>query len=81
MTIFNIVDELERKGHSCSIWVHDPTSKLGGRGATVRREIEEHFARVQGRRLIGFDDWHGADVAMATGWQTAYPLPAFPTAS
>ena len=22
----------------------------------------------------GFDDWHGADVAFATGWQTAYPL-------
>jgi O-antigen biosynthesis protein len=74
MTIFNIVEELERKGHSCSIWVHDPTNRTGGRGAIVRREIEQHFAPLQGGVFIGFDDWQGADVALATGWQTAYPL-------
>ena len=33
---------------------------------------------MRGGVFIGFDDWHGADVAMATGWQTALPLSGLP---
>ena len=74
MTIFNIVRELEQVGHSCSIWVHDPTRAMGRSGSVPERELRDHFAELRAGVFSGFDDWHGADVALATGWQTAYPL-------
>ena len=40
----------------------------------AQRELIEHFAPLRGGVFHGFEDWHGADVAFATGWQTAYPL-------
>ncbi len=78
MTIFNIVAELEARGHSCSIWVHDPAGHMGGRAALIHRELSENFADLRAGVFLGFDDWHGADVALATGWQTAYPLASLP---
>jgi O-antigen biosynthesis protein len=74
MTIFTIADELERRGHTCSIWVHDPTRMMYGGAASAHRELNEHFTPLKAGVFWGFDDWHGADVAFATGWQTAYPL-------
>jgi glycosyltransferase involved in cell wall biosynthesis len=74
MSIFTMAAELERRGHSCSIWVHDPTRMIHGGGAGAHRELQEGFAQLEGGVFSGFDDWHGADVAFATGWQTAYPL-------
>lgn len=73
MALFRLARELERRGHSCSIWLHDPYGTMGQRAAAIRREIVDHFAPLQGGLFDGFDDWHGADVAIATGWQTAYP--------
>ena len=74
-TIFQIVSHLEEMGHTCTIWVHDP---LGGdlerRAAVSRRQIVEWFSPVRAPVFLGFDHWHGADVAMATGWETVHPL-------
>jgi glycosyltransferase involved in cell wall biosynthesis len=77
-TIFMVADQLERSGHSCSIWVHDPTRVIHGGGAGAQRELHEGFAELKGGVFSGFDDWHGADIAIATGWQTAYPLWTLP---
>jgi len=78
MTIFTIVRELEAMGHSCSIWVHDPAGKMDPRSALAHREINDHFMPLRAGVFMGFDDWHGADVAMATGWQTAFPVESLP---
>ena len=74
MTIFTIARLLEERGHSCSIWVHDPGRTSAGIAAVAHRELVEHFAPLRAGVFDDFSDWHGADVAFATGWQTAYPL-------
>jgi glycosyltransferase involved in cell wall biosynthesis len=61
-------------GHTCSIWVHD----MYGQGAeyeaaVLRHMITESFAPLRGPVFREFDEWYGADVVVATGWQTVYP--------
>lgn len=73
-TLFQILSRLERRGHVCSVWVSDligETESLWP--AVLRGQINEWFAPFEGPVYKGFDDWHGADVAMATGWQTVHP--------
>jgi glycosyltransferase involved in cell wall biosynthesis/GT2 family glycosyltransferase len=73
--IFTLVVGLERLGHTCSTWVHDPGAKLGRAGsALVRQRVVDWFAPVRGPVTRGFDGWHGADVVVATGWETVYPV-------
>lgn len=74
MTIFTLLRELEARGHSHSIWLHDPGGQMYGGGSVARREIVEQFMPTRAGVFTDFSDWHGADVALATGWQTAYPL-------
>jgi glycosyltransferase involved in cell wall biosynthesis len=78
MALFRIALELEARGHSCSIWIQDDVGMMDGRVALARREIVDHFAPLRGGVFNTFDDWHGADVALATGWQTAYPVAMLP---
>lgn len=73
--IFALVRRLEGMGHTCSIWLHDP----GHRGppigpAVARRHVREWFSPVRAPFFRGFDAWHGADVAVATGWETAHAV-------
>ena len=72
--IFQLVLRLERMGHTCSIWLHDPFNHMHGGGPTLRGTVVEHFAPVQAPVFRGFGDWYGADVAVASGWQTVFPL-------
>jgi O-antigen biosynthesis protein len=74
MTLLTLARELERMGHSCSVWLHDPGGEMPRGAAVAHREIVEGFAPLEGGVFKGFDDWFGADVAMATGWQTVYPV-------
>jgi glycosyltransferase involved in cell wall biosynthesis len=74
MALFRIALELEERGHSCSIWIHDPGGQMDRRVAISHREIVVHFSPWRAGVFDGFEDWAGADVAFATGWQTAYPL-------
>jgi len=77
MTIFNLMLALEARGHSCSIWVHDPGGTMGP-AAVIHREIVERFAPVRAGVFRDFEDWQGADVTFATGWQTAFPVAGLP---
>jgi glycosyltransferase involved in cell wall biosynthesis len=72
-TIFQLVRRLEDMGHACSVWLYDPWSHHAREGpAVVRRMIVDWFAPIRAPVFKGFDDWHGADVTLATGWDTVY---------
>lgn len=73
-TLFQILLRLERAGHVCSVWLHDYLGQMyTARPGRIRHEIREYFAPIEGAVYCGFDQWHGADVAVATGWQTVHP--------
>jgi glycosyltransferase involved in cell wall biosynthesis len=65
MTIANLVRGLEARGHRCSIWLHDPAGRSPEPAAF--RTFFGPFAATVHASLEGFD---GADVVVATGWQT-----------
>jgi glycosyltransferase involved in cell wall biosynthesis len=78
-SIFQMLHWLERMGHTCSIWVYDPEKRNAHpTGSVMRRQIVEHFAPVAAPVFRGFDDWFGADVVVATGWETVYPTVLLP---
>ncbi len=71
-TIFRMVKALEAAGHRCSIWVYDPQGiDVGGEG-TMRKRIADHYMDLEAPVHAGFRHWIGADVAVATGWDTVY---------
>jgi glycosyltransferase involved in cell wall biosynthesis len=78
MTIFRVMRELERRGHRCSLWLHDPEGMEAHTSAGLRRRIAAEFFPFAGQIEVGFDRWTGCDVAVATGWQTAYPVLGLP---
>jgi glycosyltransferase involved in cell wall biosynthesis len=78
-SIFQMAWNLERMGHSISFWVHDPLGYHGHQQASeIRRDIREWFAPLEAPVFKGFDDFYGADVAVATGWETVYPVMLLP---
>jgi glycosyltransferase involved in cell wall biosynthesis len=77
--IFQLIHRLERAGHTCSVWVDDPFGQRSHEWpAVVRASINEHFASVRAPVHKDFSHWYGADVLVATGWQTVYPALALP---
>ena len=78
-SIARLVLGLERNGHTCSIWVYDPEDRHAREpGSVLRRRIVDEFAPVEAPVFKGFGDWYGADIAVATGWETAYPTVLLP---
>ncbi|MBB4661519.1 glycosyltransferase [Conexibacter arvalis] len=72
--LFQVMSRLERRGHVCSIWVSDLFGEMSDFWPGVlRRQINDWFAPFDGPVHYGFDDWHGADIVVATGWQTVHP--------
>jgi O-antigen biosynthesis protein len=73
-TLFQLLSRLERRGHVCSVWISDLYGETKSTWpAVLRQEINDWFAPFDGPVYKGFDDWHGADVVIATGWQTVHP--------
>jgi len=78
-SILQIMRWLERKGHTVSFWINDDFGFMDGdRPARIRGDMREWFAPIEGPVFKGFDDWYGADVVVATGWQTAHPVMLLP---
>jgi len=74
-SIFQMVLRLEQMGHTCSIWVYDPLGRHASEWpAVLRRRIVEEFAPLRAPVFKGFEGWYGADVVVATGWETTYPV-------
>jgi glycosyltransferase involved in cell wall biosynthesis len=74
MTLFRLVAELERRGHRCAIHVFDPFKREQRPAWKLRREILDSFLPVEASVFRGLSDFHGADVAIATNWWTAWPV-------
>ncbi len=73
-TLMQILTRLERMGHVCSVWLYDFTGQhLSEWPAVVRADINEFFAPMAGPVYKDFSEWQGADVVIATGWQTVAP--------
>jgi glycosyltransferase involved in cell wall biosynthesis len=74
-TLFQIFSRLERRGHACSVWLADYHGHMRDVWpAVLRHDINEFFASFDGPVYKGFDSWQGADVAIATGWQTVHAM-------
>jgi O-antigen biosynthesis protein len=74
-TLFQIFSRLERRGHACSVWLADYYGYARATWpAVLRHDINEFFAPFQGPVYKDFDAWQGADVAIATGWQTVHAM-------
>lgn len=71
-TIFRMIRALERSGHRCSIWVHDPGGVDGSASGTMRKRIRDHYMQLKATVYREFDKWSGADVVVATGWDTVH---------
>jgi O-antigen biosynthesis protein len=77
-TIFTLVSYLERAGHTCTVWMYDPLGIHGEAPGVLRLRIVEEFTPLRAPAFKGFADWYGADVVMATGWETVYPALLLP---
>ena len=77
-TIFRLIRQLESRGHACAVYVFDPAGIEPRPGHKLRQEVLRYFIKVDAPFFKGFDDWIGADVAVATNWWTAWPLRDLP---
>ncbi|HEV7918381.1 MAG TPA: glycosyltransferase [Solirubrobacterales bacterium] len=73
-TIFRMITALEQRGHSCSIWIHDPHNLEVHGEEAARQRVLDYFMQLNATVHLGFRHWSGADVAVATGWDTVYPM-------
>jgi O-antigen biosynthesis protein len=69
-TILALVRALGQRGHACSLWLEDPHRRAPDSGRRADRRLREHFGPVPAQLHSGFSAWAGADVAVATGWET-----------
>ncbi len=70
-TIVNLLRELRALGHSVSVWLEDCEGRHAGEQAAVTKRSFNEFYGADGVDLqTGFEGWRGADVVLATGWQT-----------
>ncbi|MCU1677738.1 MAG: glycosyl transferase group 1, partial [Frankiales bacterium] len=71
--MFQAARSLELRGHAVSYWIHDPfDQRPDATGAELRSAIREQYAPIDGPVFNGFAEWAGADIVLATGWQTVY---------
>ncbi len=74
-TIYNLLTRLEERGHIVSTWLLDPEGRqVAEWPAVARAKLREFFRPPAGPLFKGFADWHGADVVIATGWETVHPV-------
>jgi glycosyltransferase involved in cell wall biosynthesis len=78
-TVFRLVRQMEQRGHRCVIFLFDPNGVVPRSGGELREEIREHFVPgVEAEVIKGLEDFDSADVCVATGWQTAWPVRDLP---
>jgi O-antigen biosynthesis protein len=78
-TIFRLIRQLELRGHRNAIHVFDPHvhNRLSAR--ELRTQIREHFVPgIEAEVFLGLEDFDSADIAIATGWETAFAVRDLP---
>jgi glycosyltransferase involved in cell wall biosynthesis len=67
----NLLRELQVLGHQVSVWLEDCEGRHAQEPAALTKSSFAEFFKVEGIELhVNFDAWSGADVVLATGWQT-----------
>jgi glycosyltransferase involved in cell wall biosynthesis len=79
MTIANLIRALERRGHECSIWIDDPGRRLPDPRAAVT-DLRTWFGPFDATVAYGTEACAGADIVVATGWQTVARVRSMPAA-
>jgi glycosyltransferase involved in cell wall biosynthesis len=78
-TVFRLIRQMELRGHRCVIFLFDPHGRVTRTATELRDEVREHFVPgVQAELFKGLDDFDSADLCIATGWQTAWPVRDLP---
>lgn len=72
--LFQVLTRLEQRGHVCTVWLEDPFGDHDQPVEEVREQVRADYANVTAPFFRGFDAWTGADIALATGWQTTFPV-------
>ena len=80
MTIANLVRALERRGHRCSLWIDDAGGRCAGGAEGAVRNLRAWFGPFEATVEYGLERFAGADVAVATGWQTVARVRTLPAA-
>ncbi|WP_259312644.1 glycosyltransferase family 4 protein [Capillimicrobium parvum] len=72
-TVMHLLRGLEARGHTCSVWIEDSDGTHSGRSPDdVEASFRGWFGGLSGDVHADFAAWRGADVVLATGWQTVY---------
>lgn len=70
-TIRRTIGALEGRGVRCSVWLLDDDARDAGDGDRgLAERFTATFGAIEGPVRAGFRDWDGADVVVATAWQT-----------
>jgi glycosyltransferase involved in cell wall biosynthesis len=78
-TIVQLLQGLRARGHHMSVWLEDCEGRHARERAAVTRRSFQRFFAADGLQLhTDPGDWRGADVALATGWQTVARTLALP---
>lgn len=78
-TIADLVRGLEARGHQVALFSVDQQG-LHRPGDDVHELFTTFFGAMQATVHEGLDAWRGADVVLATGWQTVAPVLRLPDA-
>jgi O-antigen biosynthesis protein len=80
-TIANLVRGLEARGHALSLWVADDEGRHAGESEAQTAALwEQFFGPVRATVRTSLEAWAGADVVVATGWQTVPRVLSLPGA-
>jgi len=81
-TIMHLLRGLVARGHSCSVWIEDTDGTHRGQAP---EEVEARFRAWFDAAHVDvhatFEAWRGADVVLATGWQTVHRVLRLPGAA
>ncbi len=77
-TIFRLVEQLERRGHACAVYMFDPFGRDTRPGHELRQEVSERFIPIEAPVFAGLEDFGACDVCFATNWWTAWPVRDLP---
>ncbi len=78
-TIAHLVRGLEARGHACSLWLEDDEGRHDD-DEDLAALWARFFGPIEGplHRSVREGAWAGADVAVATGWQTVHRVLRLP---
>jgi glycosyltransferase involved in cell wall biosynthesis len=80
-TIADLIRGLEARGHAVQLWLEDEEGRHDGESATETEALfKRFFGDVDAHLWRRFDDFAGADVVAATGWQTVARVLSLPGA-